>query len=420
MKERFIIQGTIADKITYYHLLIFAVALPYDRLYSELALMSLCIHTIIHLRKENIRRFTLKGLWIPAVIYLLTVIGTTYTHFLDEAFYEWERQLALLLFPLVFLVNSFDFYRYRVNILLGLAFSCFLALLYLYYNAFAVISYNHLKWSAIAGNAFINHNFSAPIDMHATYFSMYIALAATGLICTFLATDKRIWKWIYACMFIVLVAGLIQLSSRAVLIAFAVIINTVIPFLFLRKRQRLVFIGFSLLVSISIFFTVTRMDDLKTRFIVDLKEDLTQASDKNNLLEPRMVRWKTSLELIKTSPVYGNGSGSEVALLKELYYRDKLYNSYLNDLNVHNQYLSMFIKTGIIGFAVLAFIFAAGFRKAIRLRDAPFCAFLVITAVVGFSENILDANKGIFFFAFFFSLFYRAKDKTNEVPFIQK
>ena len=417
MKERFFIKANLADKITYYHLLVFVMSLPFDRLYSELALISLVIHTMIHLKKETIQKIRWQGLLIPCSIYLLTIFGTAYTRFYDEAFYEWERQLAMILFPLIIVSNSFDFYKYRFQIVFGLACSCSLAIIYLYYSAFAIIRYNHMPASAIFSNAFLNHRFSAPIDMHATYFSMYIALAAIGMMYEWLTAKESLYKWICGTLFLILLIGLLQLSSRAVLIAFAVIVNVVIPLMLLQGRKRIQFMIVSLCLSLFVVYGVTRMDDLKTRMITELKDDLTESGLNVNLVEPRMQRWESAWQLIKQSPVYGYGSGSEVALLKDVYYKDKLYHSYLHDLNAHNQYLSMLIKTGIPGLLILFFLFYSGFRVAFRTKDLLLAGFIVIICVVSFSENVMDANKGIFFFAGFFSVLWLAPQKTEIVSF---
>jgi hypothetical protein len=40
---------------------------------------------------------------------------------------------------------------------------------------------------------------------------------------------------------------------------------------------------------------------------------------------------------------------------------------------------------------------------------------MIIIAVVSFSENILDANKGIFFFAFFYALFFLGGKKERHL-----
>ena len=419
MKESLFIQGNLRDKITYYLLLVFVMSLPFDRLYSELALICLVIHTLIHLRKESVKNIRWTAFLLPCSIYLLTVLGTAYTKYYDEAFYEWERQLAMILFPLIIAFNEFDFMKYRFHVMLALALSCSLAILYLYYTAFSIISFNHMPIASVFSNAFINHHFSAAIDMHATYFSMYIALGAAAMIYEWIHAAGTKYRWLYGILFFILFIGLLQLSSKAVLIAFALIVNIIVPFTLLDGKKRIRFITLSLTLSMIAFYGITRMDDLKTRMITDLKDDLSESGLNVNLVEPRIRRWQSAWELIKQSPVYGHGSGSEVALLKEVYYRDRLYHSYLHELNAHNQYLSMLLKTGIPGLLILLYLFYAGFRYSFRSRDILLGSFLSIICAVSFSENVMDANKGIFFFACFFSLLWVSPQK-EEPGFIRK
>ncbi len=402
MKKIASIPDTLVNRISFYHLAVFVMALPFDRLYSELALISLCIHTCIHLRKNRVAGISWRSVTFLSTVYILTLLGTMYTSYTGEALYEWERQLALVLFPLVLLCNGLDLRKYFLPVLLAMAISCTLTILYLYLSAFDTINRLGLPVSAIFSQAFINHQFSAPIDMHATYFSMYIALSGVAAGYAITITGSKILRIVYGFMLIILLIGLIQLSSRAVLIASAVIANMVFPFLIFNGKARIKCIIVSMLLSITVLFIITQTDALQNRFITELKDELT----KNNVFEPRVKRWEMAWELIKTSPVYGHGSGSEVALLKELYFDNKLYNSYLNDLNAHNQYLSMAIKTGFVGLGIFLLMLGYAFRVALRNKDVVFCGFLVIITAVFFSENVLDANKGIFFFACFFSAFY--------------
>jgi len=46
-----------------------------------------------------------------------------------------------------------------------------------------------------------------------------------------------------------------------------------------------------------------------------------------------------------------------------------------------------------------------GFKIAVRQKDLLFFTFMVLIAIVSFSENLLDVDKGIIFYAFFFSFF---------------
>lgn len=416
MKEVLFIKDTTENKFAYYLLLVFLVTLPYDRLYSELALICFLLHTLIHLHKDQFRNFWVKKIWLPAAVYLLTCIGTVYTQYRDEAFGEWERQLAILLFPLLFAVTSLDIYQYRFRLLKGLGISCIVTILYLYAHAVYVIRYNHLPLTELFTTSFINHNFSEPIEMHATYFSLYIALSVSVFFYFLLQPNSKKEKTWYALGLVVLIAGLIQLSSRAVLIS--VLINTIfiLPYYMMNGTKRILFMLGSCAVSILLVLVLIRSDVFRNRYTTELKNDLTQASINLNILEPRVVRWGCAWDLIRESPVIGHGTGSEIPLLKEKYFERKYYNSYVNELNAHNQFLSCWIKTGIIGLLIFLWVLIAGFVRAFRQKDMVYASFMVLITIVCFSENILDGNKGIFFFAFWYGLFYLMRRKDEMVP----
>ncbi|MEO8173396.1 MAG: O-antigen ligase family protein [Sediminibacterium sp.] len=415
MRNIFFIKDTVANKIAYYHLLAFLVFLPFDRLYSEIALVSFLVHTLIHLRKASFLSVKWSTVLLPASIYLLTCIGTLYTDYRGEAFSEWERQLAILLFPLLFSLTSLDLDKYRLYLLKGLALSCVLTIVYLYSNAIHVIQYNHQSFRLLFTTAFLNHNFAEPVDMHATYFSMYIALSIATFVYLLANTQTKRSRLLYIAGLVILLAGILQLASRAVFIALFININIIVPLFLLNGRKRFVFMAISLGISLVIIAGLLKSDVFKNRYVTELKTDLTQQSINLNILEPRVVRWGCAWELIRESPVIGHGSGSEIALLKEKYYAKQYYNSYINELNAHDQFLSFLIKTGVPGLLVFLLVLWAGFAKAIRSKDMLFCSFLVIITIVAFSENILDANKGIFFFAFFFSLFYVVPSKKMRI-----
>ena len=415
MKSVFFINDTTVNKISYYHLLIFLMALPFDRIISELILISLCVHTLIHIRHFKRKQFSISGLFLILSIYILTIIGTVYTQFRDEAFFEWERQLAFLLFPLIFYFNDLDIAYYRNFFLEGLGFSCLAIIVCLYGHIFIVINENHLTISALFNKAFINHNFSAPIDMHATYFSMYIIMGLVGMFLGYSKSTSSSSKLFYAISCIILVLGIFQLSSKAMIIALAIIVNVAFPLLIVDRTKRIKFLIVSVGITLLSIVGFTQIVNLNSRLIEGLKDDVTQSSIQNDLLEPRVKRWAAAWELILERPFYGYGSGSEVEKLKEVYYQQHLYNSYLHDLNAHNEYLSMWLKFGIGGLILFLVILAVIGYSAFSHRDLGAMSFLLIVSSVSFSENILDANKGIFFCAFFFSLYYFSLFKTKKV-----
>ena len=76
----------------------------------------------------------------------------------------------------------------------------------------------------------------------------------------------------------------------------------------------------------------------------------------------------------------------------------------MSDLNAHNQFISMLIKFGILGLLIFIATLYYGFRVSIREKDLLLFAFLFVVAIVSFSENIIDRDKGIYFYSIFFSL----------------
>jgi O-antigen ligase len=140
----------------------------------------------------------------------------------------------------------------------------------------------------------------------------------------------------------------------------------------------------------------------------------------------RFDRWNIALDLIKRAPFIGTGSGSEVPLLRESYFEQKMYGPYLFSLNAHNQYLSFLINSGITGLMIYLVTLSWGLWQSIKNRDVLLFSFIVLIAVISFSEDLLDVNKGIFFYAFFFSFLTKSVRKpvsqfmTNELqPLLQ-
>ena len=410
MKEVFYIDDTPANKISYYFMLVFLVMLPFDRIFSELALIGLLLHTIIHFRTGQGMPLRRRGLvvwsgWLTAALYLLTMAGTLWSVRRGEAFKEWEKQLALLLFPLIFYFTDLDWGKVRRPLLKGFAFSCLFTTLYLYGVAFERIRQEGLPVFSFFSPPFMNHQFTAPIDLHATYFAMYIAISLVTLIGGMLHARRAMARCCYALASLILLAAVLQLAARAVCISLLLILNVLLPYWLMKGRTRRIFLLVALSLTSLGFVAVINNANLHTRYMVQLQQDLKENVGDKDGPEPRMVRWLCAWELIRASPWIGYGTGAEVDLLKEKYTAHQLYNSYAHDLNAHNEYLSILLKTGILGEILFLATLVIAFRQAWRLKDPWLGSFLVIVVCVSFSENILDVNKGIFFFSFFFSFF---------------
>ena len=415
MKKLLRIDDTLSNKISYYHILLFLIFLPFDRFYSELVMVSLCLHTLIHLQKKQLRRLATRDLLVLQAVFLLTVLSTIYTSNKSYGVSMITRQLAIFLFPLILLLNPLDLSKYRQRIFYVFSITCIYTILYLYVDAFRTISYNGLPVSAILSTAFFNHNFSLPLNLHATYLSMFAALSFSFLLIEFCRPSTLQKRLLTGMGLLVLLAGLVQLGSRAVMIAVVLIALLNCIFTGLRGRQRSLYIGAVLLGLAACCTVIFSNTGLRNRYVRDLENDLGETVQANTVT-PRMERWKLGFELVRSAPLIGHGSAAETDLLSEKYFEHKFYNAFLFRLNSHNQYLSFLIRSGVVGLLIYLYILFSSFRRAYRRKDGLFACFLLLIATVSFSENYLDLNKGIFFYAFFLGFFVLQKIKRRPAP----
>jgi O-antigen ligase len=405
MGKLFGIEDKLSNQISLGHILFFVAALPFDRFYSQLALISLAIHTIIHLNKSRLRKLPLKTLLILQSVFWLTLIGMLYSENQSHAGSMLSRQLAIFLFPLLFFSSGLDFRRYLNLILTVFAVVCILTVLYLYIDALRIIWYKALPVSALVSPAFLNHNFSSPIGIHATYLALYIASSIVFLTICLFKPHTKIWKLVTALGLLILYLALIQLGSRTVFITTLVTTCFLFPIICLKKPAKTNYLIASSVAFVILLAGIFQLQTLRSRFFDELLTDLSSKKEVLSKSDPRMERWELALKIAAQSPVVGHGSGDELALLKEKYFQNKLYNSYLFSLNAHNEYLSFLIKHGAVGLLIFLMTLMWGLFKAIRRNDVYFISFFLQLIMLSFSENFLDVNKGIFFYAFFFALF---------------
>lgn len=404
MKTIFSINDTAENKISFYFLALFLVLLPYDFFYSELVLAGFALHTFIHARKMDWKNILRPQVLVLTALFFLNLLAITYSTNKQAGFNLSVRQLAIFLFPVLFSIMHIDLHRHGRKLICIFGFSCTVTVTYLYYDACRTIAVFKLPLSSLFTANFMNHNFSLPIGIHATYLSLYIAFAIIAFLVLLLQGTAGKQKWLFITAAIILVIGLIQLSSRAVFISFLIIVNIILPFILFSGKKRMVFCLLAVLASALVILLINKVPSFKTRYVSELKTDLTDKVTIIENTEPRLARWEAILELIKQSPFIGYGNGSENELLQDKYFEKRLYISYLNEFNTHNQYLAALLKTGIAGLLLFLFTIFYGYSTAFKRRDLLFVSFMVMVSVVSLSENLLDLNKGIFFYGFFFSM----------------
>jgi hypothetical protein len=154
---------------------------------------------------------------------------------------------------------------------------------------------------------------------------------------------------------------------------------------------------------------------LKTRIskIIFAYEVYRKTSNPNgSSLAQRSEYWSASLNLIQEHPWLGIGSGHITTAFENQFKLTKSKLLQENRMESHNQYLLVLVSFGIMGFIWFMFVLLYPGLKTKAFSNALYLAFIIIILISMLSEDTLETQTGLSFFAFFNILFisqYRNK-----------
>jgi len=249
-------------------------------------------------------------------------------------------------------------------------------------------------------HAFYHMAFSFLI--HPTYFGMMLLFAAA--IClqevkrNNLFTKRPIWPLLLSFAFI---GSLYFISSRSMIVASVFLIMYVFFSKISNKRVLLISLLTTLLVLILLLSLHPRFSfvrELLTRETTSGKVEHSWLSD------DRMKTWQASIRIIKEHTLIGVGVGDVREALKSEYAELKFFTESDPYLNCHNQFLEIWVATGIAGVLIIIFLMIYPlFLKTLRNKYL-YGSFLLISITAFLFESVLNRFWGIAFFSFFYLL----------------
>src|SRR5690606_22498615 len=113
-------------------------------------------------------------------------------------------------------------------------------------------------------------------------------------------------------------------------------------------------------------------------------------------------------------PIFGNGSGSEMAVLQKIYHENGLKYASQLEYGSHNQYLTILVENGFLGVFLFLFYLIYNLGISIAKRNILFIYFFSAIFIACCFDSILYLNTSIIFVAFFSNLFIFSAWK--EIP----
>jgi O-antigen ligase len=342
------------------------------------------------------------------IIHFLGLIATANSH---QGFFELEKKLALLVFPLLFVFTPrLELLALRRVLTLFVG-SCSLSLLFCLFVAI------HGFRETGDTSRFFYHTLSEPVGMHAAYLSMYFCFAIFILLVGGDSMLDRSVKGFRLAVIVSLAGGVLLLSARTQILILSAGMSYWLAFK-IKNRYGLWKAGtLAMLFGVSVLGIALLFPVNRDRFMRAINFGQRYGLDKEwGEQQIRALIWECSGQIIAENAWTGVGTGDGEDELQACYRRNE-FNSltYFKNatFNAHNQFLETTIQLGIGG--VIIFLGGICFACLHAYRDGNhvFLILILIFAASCMTESMLESQSGIIFFAFFNSFLF-----INHLPIV--
>jgi O-antigen ligase len=347
--------------------------------------------------------------------YLWEVIGLLYTTDIKMGLSNLFGRLSFVLFPIV-LTSPGETIKKKINVLIRLfAVSTFIFILTCFFYAFyRSVHYENglLTFNSHPQEFFwLNYFYSSELtlDQHPSYVAMYALLAS--FICFesyFDTTIKFLYRNLWLAIGLLLLITQYYLSSRAGILISLILV----PLYFVVKLRQLgknkyawILIMLMIIAFVPIVIKNQRVDYLFGRLI-------QTHADYERKQDPRVIIWKSGLEIAKKNLMLGVGIGDVRTELSSEYKRVGEDQMAIEKFNAHNQFLEVLLENGIIGLILFLAIFGWMFYLAFLDKNLLYLMFICMIIMFFLFETVLYRLAGVSFFSLFSFLLLHSNNNT--------
>lgn len=386
-----------SDKVRLFFFSGFAFLLPFFQQASTWWILIWAFYSLVFFDKEVIR--INKKLLVLVGLFIVYALSLCYTENGEYPFLE--RKALLVVMPLLFTLNGRVLPGRHIPILHAFILGCLFSLICS--EATAIYHNHHYGW--MGKNFFVEKKFAV---FHQTvYYALYLLMGLLALI-HFSFKNRRLS--IASGAFLVI--GLFQISNRASLLVFVLLIALHI-FSYTRNNYRIVFsLSVATILFLGMLVAVPRWQ--KTFGEITQKELSDTSTSKKSIskISFRLASWDASTDLIPSHFWLGVGVGDLQHELNAIYKKKGYTTSYEHKFNPHNTYFSMLLETGIAGLILLFMVLFFLYKE---IRSQPqwryfYISFILLLAINFIFESMLSRYSGLSFITFFYCLLVNMRE----------
>lgn len=348
-----------------------------------------------------------KDLLLYMGLYVLLILGLTYTIDSETGLLKVQTQFSLFIFPLILggqRLSGKARQKCLNYFIVGLVVAAVVCLSNAVYRGISQGSFYVLDAFDRPNSIFFYQEFSSLLDLHPTYFSLYLGV---GLFCLM---DKAVLKqkWnpsVKILLFILFFTVLFLTSSKAGILSFVAVALVFYVYNMITKKRK-VYFGILLLIlgGVLVMYSVNPVVyNRSAQALTSFNKAFFEDKHSNESTSIRFHLWLLSLKTAKESFIFGYGTGSTWEVLNQNCLQVYAFSTCetLRNKNSHNQYLNFLVSNGIVFVLGFVLALAIGLKRAFRNRDILLMLFLLFMSFNFLFESLLQRERGIVFFMAF-------------------
>ena len=373
----------------------------------------------------NYKKIDLRNLWLQKsfllliLIYFILIVGLIYTSDLSSGLRKIQTQISFLIFPLFLgtkIITKKNRNTYLFMFVLGVLVTVSVCFGYGLYRFFSNESMYVLDEFSKTNNIFLYVEFSKFLDLHPTYFSIYIAVSFFALIelPKSFFSDRPVLK---RGIVLILLLALILTSSKGGIFSFVISGVVYTAYVYMNKKRKFVLKKILILCAgvMAVFFLNPMLYKRSEQLLVSFDKFWIRNEQLNESTSIRFGLWKLSTDVSKENMFFGHGTGSVYRTLNDncIYLFSFSICESLRNKNCHNQYLNFLVSNGILILLPFLFVMVKSILNALRNRDVFLLFFIVFMGLNFMFESLLQRERGVVFFTMFLILLL-ASNKTKQ------
>lgn len=420
----------MTKKLPLYGLLIVSLFPLFNIKGVSILIITFSLLSIIYLISDFQNRWSpdVKSFIFTSIPFSLYLIGMFYTDDIRQGFRALEIGLPLFLFPFLYfivlgkrfilgnkekevLLKSFTISG-SVLIFLIICYLCFSGLFYGLFDEEMLLKTTQnmgrdmVRW-AIENTPYIGE--------HPTYFGIISIFVA--LISVFKISNNQ---YIYLPSLVIGIIGVFISGSKMSIVTLVLMVFISLFFLIKSIKKRII-IFFGVFIILLVIFESIPM--IKVRFTQVMDANFDPPKDlRYSSTNVRIAIYQCSFVNIQKAPVFGNGTRGYINGMRTYYrkYDTDIFKKNDYFFNSHNQYLSIVLSNGIVGFILFVLWLLVFLKSSVVIKDRLYLSLIVVYVIMFFTENLIERQTGNVLFCFLIILFYKnyidifAKRKINN------